>query len=96
MGSVGYPCLTYIEECTTVNRVKGLGQVDESHKQSLHDVVRSLHFSWICCAAKIISIVPWDGLKPHWDSGRISASGRRQFKMWARIFPATESREMPR
>jgi len=41
--------------------------------------VCSLHFSWICHAEKIMSAVPRAGLKPHWDSGRVSlAMGKRQ------------------
>ena len=58
----------------------------------------SLHFSCTCRAEKIMSVVPRPGLKPHYVSGiilseRACSRSRRTF---ARIFPATESREIPR
>ena len=58
----------------------------------------SLHFSCTCRAEKIMSVVPRPGLKPHCVSGIIlSERGCSRFRRtFARIFPATESREIPR
>ena len=58
----------------------------------------SLHFFWICRAEKIISTVPRAGLKPHCDSGRTSSAigVRRHARIRVKIFPATESKEIPR
>ena len=56
------------------------------------------HFYLICRATKIISVLPRDGLKSHWVSGSIySVSGSRLYRRTrASIFPAMDSRAMPR
>ena len=58
----------------------------------------SLHFSYTCRAEKIMSVMPRPGLKPHCVSGIIlSERGCSRFRRtFARIFPATENREIPR
>ena len=58
----------------------------------------SLHFSCTCRAEKIMSVVPRPGLKPYCVSGIIlSERGCSRFRRtFARIFPATDSREISR
>ena len=70
--------------------------------RSINDKQRSrpcsLHFSCTCRADKIMSVVPRPGLKPHCVSGIIlyEICCSRFRITFARIFPATESREIPR
>ena len=58
------------------------------------------HFSWSCRAVKIMSIVPRFFLNPHWLSGRKPDCWRCSFNRFsrtlARIFPATDDKEMLR
>ena len=54
--------------------------LDKSKKVMKRGFCCSMHFTCSCLAEKIMSIVPLDGLKPHWDSGRIcSATGDSRF-----------------
>ena len=58
----------------------------------------SLHFSCVCRAANIISVVPLPALNLHWLSGKIlSMWGAKQLTITpANTLPATLSRDIPR
>ena len=74
--------------------VKRFGQV---HKRYQHSFV--LHPAFLLELSKNMSVVPLLALNPHWVSGRWSSAmlGTNLFRNTrARIFPAMESRVIPR
>ena len=67
-----------------------------SIKTENRGVFCSMHFSWSCLMAKIMSTVPLPGLKPHCTSGRFCSKTVTSLLRitLANIFPAIERREM--
>ena len=82
------------QECFPVDRIESFGKVDENGLKVLLLLV-----AWICLTEKTMSMVLRPGLKSHCVSGRVSSETvliRRSSMIRARIFPATDKREIPR
>ena len=90
----------FLSTCQSPNLFTESKALVRSMKTMYRSRFCSLHFSCICLAAKIMSVVPRPARKPHWLSGMMllmpTWSLRRLSSTRARIFPALESREMPR
>ena len=85
-----------------VSHMAGLGTLSKaflrSQKICTSSCCCSRHFSCSCLAQKSMSIVPRDGLTPHWDSGRISSANWRSLssRIRAKILPAMPRSDIPR
>ena len=85
---------------TTVHRASLLTvskALVRSMKTENRDMFCSMHFSWSCLMAKIMSTVLLPGLKPHRACGRFCSETVMSLLRitLANIFPVIEKREMP-
>ena len=93
---VGHPSLDRITQMASL--LTASRAFVRSMKTATGSIFCSMHFSCTWRTEKIMSVVLQFGRNPHWTSGRFSSEmlvmrGLRMTR--ARIFPATDRREMP-
>ena len=91
----GQPSIVRMVHRTSLTVSKALAMSTNTEYTSIW---YSIHFPLAWSTATIMSIVLRSGWNPHWASGKLLSETLVMSLlrgMWARIFPATESRGMP-